>query len=137
VDVTGRYWKSRLTDPLTAEQRRINNDLVYSFNVSLRHDLPDSPWAWGAGIEDGRNATFYRLDYSQKFSTNAPMVFAFLEHKDVFGLRVRASVVNIVRQKELNHEVFYVDRRDGPVAFTTDTSTAFGYIYRLNVSGSF
>jgi outer membrane receptor for ferrienterochelin and colicins len=137
VDVSGRYWKSRLTDPLTAEQRRINNDLVYSFNVSLRHDLPDSPWAWGAGIEDGRNSAFYRLDYSQKFSTNAPMVFAFLEHKDVFGLRVRASVVNIARQKELNHEVFYVDRRDGPVDYTVDTSTAFGYIYRLNVSGSF
>lgn len=137
VDATGRYWKSQLTDPLTQELRRINNDRIYSLNVGLRHDLPDSPWAWGAGIEEGRSSAFYRLDYSQAFSTNAPMLWVFLEHKDLFGLRVRASVVNLARHKELNHEVFYVDRRDGPVDFTADTSTTFGYIYRLNVTGSF
>jgi hypothetical protein len=137
VDVNGQYSKSRLTDPLTQQQRRTNNDTIYSFNVGLRHDLPDSPWAWGGGIEDERYSPFYRLDYSQKTRTNAPLLWVFLEHKNVFGLRVRASVVNLARHKELNNEVFYVDRRDGPVDFTVDTATAFGYIYRLNVTGSF
>lgn len=42
-----------------------------------------------------------------------------------------------VREPERTLQVSYVDRRDGPVAYTRDSPLHFGRIYRLQVSGTF
>jgi len=152
LDFDGELRKSSLRDPLTDVFRWINDDKIFTYEITLRHDIPNSNWAWGAGAEDGRYATTYRLDQTTRFRTGAPYTWAFVEHKDIFGLTVKAELGNLLGRSENFTRTAYgtllgqpgdLDppfirgRRNGPLGFTEDRSREFGLIYRLTVSGSF
>jgi outer membrane receptor for ferrienterochelin and colicins len=137
LDFEGELRKSSLRDPLTGIHRRINDDKIFTNEATLRHDIPGSNWAWGAGVEDFRYSKFLRLDQSTRFRTGAPYSWIFVEHKDVMGLTVQANLGNLLGRSENFTRTVYADRRDGPIAFVEDRSRQFGLIYRLTVSGSF
>lgn len=152
LDFEGEVRRSSLRDPLTGIHRRISDDKIYSYEATLRHDIPGSNWAWGAGVEESRYSDFLRLDQITRFRTGAPYSWIFLEHKDVFGLTVQANLGNLFGRSENFTRTAYGDllgqpggldrdfirgRRNGPVAFIEDRSREFGLIYRLTVSGSF
>ncbi|MBK9431394.1 MAG: hypothetical protein IPN50_02865 [Sphingomonadales bacterium] len=126
-----------LRDPLTGEKRPISNRGRVGWNVEFRQDIPGSNWAWGGSADDSSDYGFYRLDYYSREYRTGPMMGVFVEHKDIFGLKLRAQVYNLAGQTEGYDEVFYVDRRDGPVDFTHTGTNKYGLIYRLNVSGTF
>ena len=137
LDIEGEIRKSSLTDPVTGVSRRINDDKIFTYEATLRHDIPGSNWAWGAGIEDFRFSKFLRLDQSNNFRTAAPYSWIFVEHKDVFGLTVQANLGNLFGRGERFTRTVYENRRNGPIAFIEDRNREFGLIYRLTVSGSF
>ena len=39
-----------MRDPLTGEKRPISNNLKDLAELSLRHDIPDTDWAWGGEL---------------------------------------------------------------------------------------
>ena len=137
LDIEGEVRKSSLRDPLTGISRRINDDKIFTYEATLRHDIPGSNWAWGAGIEDFRYSDFLRLDQINRFRTAAPYSWIFVEHKNVMGLTVQANLGNLFGRSENFTRTAYANRRDGPIAFVEDRSREFGLIYRLTVSGSF
>ncbi|MEO9468668.1 TonB-dependent receptor plug domain-containing protein [Parasphingorhabdus sp.] len=155
LDIEGEIRKSNLTDPLTGVSRRINDDKIFTYEVSLRHDVPGSDWAWGFGAEDFRFSDFLRLDQINSFQTRAPFAWIFVEHKDVFGLTVNATLNNVFNQGERFTRTafgqfdtpdgtygnaldgFIRGRRNGAVGFVEDRTRKFGLVYRLTVSGSF
>ena len=137
LDIEGEVRKSSLRDPLTGIFRRISDDKIFTYEATLRHDIPGSDWAWGAGIEDFRYSDFLRLDQINSFRTGAPYSWVFIEHKDVLGLTVQANLGNLFGRSENFTRTVYANRRDGPIAFVEDRSREFGLIYRLTVSGSF
>ncbi|MEH6791674.1 TonB-dependent receptor plug domain-containing protein [Parasphingorhabdus sp.] len=137
LDFTGEVRKSSLRDPLTGIHRRISDDKIFTYEATLRHDIPGSDWAWGAGVEDRRYSDFLRLDQITRFRTGAPYSWIFVEHKDVMGLTVQANLGNLFGHSENFTRTVYANRRDGPIAFIEDRSRQFGLIYRLTVSGSF
>lgn len=137
LDLEGEVRKSSLRDPLTGIFRRISDDKIFTYEANLRHDIPGSNWAWGAGIEDFRFSDFLRLDQINRFRTGAPYSWIFVEHKDVLGLTVQANLGNLFGRSENFTRTVFADRRDGPIAFVEDRSREFGLIYRLTVSGSF
>ena len=137
LDIEGEVRKSSLRDPLTGIFRRISDDKIFTYEATLRHDIPGSDWAWGAGIEDFRYSDFLRLDQINSFRTGAPYSWVFIEHKDVLGLTVQANLGNLFGRSENFARTVYANRRDGPIAFVEDRSREFGLIYRLTVSGSF
>ena len=49
----------------------------------------------------------------------------FLEHKDIFGLKVRVAVANLFNSKDRNQSVNYVHRRDGPVDYARDFTLTY------------
>lgn len=152
LDIEGDVRKSSLRDPLTGIFRRISDDKIFTYEATLRHDIPGSNWAWGAGVEDSRYSDFLRLDQINRFRTAAPYSWIFIEHKDVLGLTVQANLGNLFGRAENFTRTAFGDllgqpgdldrgfvrgRRDGPIAFVEDRSREFGLIYRLTVSGSF
>jgi outer membrane receptor for ferrienterochelin and colicins len=152
LDFEGEVRKSSLRDPLTGIFRRISDDKIFTYEATLRHDIPGSNWAWGAGVEDSRYSSFLRLDQINNFRTGAPYSWIFVEHKDVLGLTVQANLGNLFgRSENFTRSVFgnimgqpgdldppfIRGRRDGPLGFVEDRSREFGLIYRLTVSGSF
>ncbi|NNC73078.1 MAG: outer membrane beta-barrel protein [Sphingomonadaceae bacterium] len=128
---------SRVRDPLTGENRRISNDFSHYFEIELRHDIPNTDWAWGVSYEHYAEANSFRLNQIGSFEQYPGFAGAYIEHKDVFGLRVRGGVYNLLGNNEDFTRIVSVDRRDGPIAFTEDRSRNFGPIFSFTVAGSF
>lgn len=137
LDLIGAWQTASLRDPLTGEKRPLSNRGRSYWNADFRHDIPNTQWAYGVFAEDNSDYGFYRLDYFGRDYRTEPMVGAFIEHKNVLGLKVRGQVFNLAGQTEGYDEVFYVDRRDGPIDFTHTGRNNYGLIYRATVSGTF
>jgi hypothetical protein len=130
-------WRdTRLRDPLLGTHRQFNGNRSY-WNVDFRQDIPGTPWTWGLFSELQSRNYFHRLNYEQVFWNSKPFGQIFLEHKDVFGLKVRVAVGNLYNSKDRTREWFYVARRDGAVDFTRDDRLVWHPLYRLTISGTF
>lgn len=128
--------KTRVRDALFINRPLSNRSISY-WSVAFRHDVPGSDLAWGFSGERDVATQFYRLDYQSR-EINASIVSSlFVEHKDILGLKIRVTAQNLFNQKELNREIFYLARRDGPVDFTRATDIEWGPMLRLTVSGTF
>jgi hypothetical protein len=136
LDVFASLRDTRLRDPLDGSYREFNGNRSY-WSLDFRHDVPGTNWTWGLFAESQSTNHSYRLDFEEHFTPANPFGLVFLEHKNVHGLKVRVAVANLFRQYERTEQVFYVDRRNGPVDFTRDYRLEFGHIYRLQVSGTF
>jgi hypothetical protein len=87
---------SSVTDPLTGLDRRFSAGLVNSYTIDFRHDIPNSNWAWGGSAVGYRESANFRLNQISHFTEAGPDVEAFIEHKDILGLTVRADVKNLL-----------------------------------------
>lgn len=130
-------WRdTSVIDPLFGTVRQLSGNRYY-WNAGFRQDIPNTPWTWGLFAERQSKNYFYRLDYEERFWGSQPFGEVFLEHKDLFGLKVRFAVANLFNSKDRNQSVNYVDRRDGPVDYSRDFTLTFHPIYRLQISGTF
>jgi outer membrane receptor for ferrienterochelin and colicins len=127
---------TRVRDPLLGTYRQFNGNRPY-WNVDFRQDIPGTPWTWGLFSEMESKNYAYRLDFEQVDYHSVPFGVVFLEHKKLFGLKVRVAVANLFKSRDRSQQISYVDRRDGPVDYTRDFGLTFGWIYRLQVSGTF
>lgn len=137
VDIRTFLQKTSVLDPLTLVHRRVNNDVGWGLDLDFRHDIPGSDWAWGAYVGHTDPGYFYRLDYRFRNWQNRPFGLVYVEHKDLLGLKVRAQVNNVTNQVARFEELFYVDRRDGPINSTENMTVRFGQELRLQISGTF
>ncbi|MEQ1718421.1 MAG: hypothetical protein ABL907_20965, partial [Hyphomicrobium sp.] len=137
IDATGELRKSRVLDPVTGTHRRISNDLVRTWQIDLRHDIPNSPIAWGANISDTRQGPLFRLDEFFHQTLTRPFIVVYAEHKDVRGLTVRLSLRNLLSTSDLIVRDTFVSRRNGPVAFSERQLRHIHLFGALTISGSF
>lgn len=148
LDLEGEVRKSSVRDPLSFIKRRITGDKIFSYKISLRHDVPRSDWAWGLGVEDDNSAAFFRLDRLSDFIAYGIDTWVFVEHKNIAGLTVTARLDNLLNSGEgftrtvfgsydPDTDMLIPGRRNGPIAFIEDRRRTSGLIYRLTVSGNF
>lgn len=130
--------RSELDDPLTGQQRQLANLVTRLVEVNLRHDIPSTDWAWGAGFEHVERQPYVRLN-EVGYDNEGPIFdFYFVEHKDVFGMTVRLDVINLANARHKTYRTVYTGRRDNsPVDFIEDQSRLIGPIFRLGVKGNF
>ncbi len=134
ADMTWR--RNRVRDPLTGLWRDQSFGQDYIVDLSLRHDIPGSNLAWGAGYFDERYAPGLRLDTIEKEYTVGPFVTAFVEHKNVAGFTVKLSYRNLATMKDGFDRTVFVDRRGGPIAFSESRRRGFGSYFQLTVTGT-
>lgn len=129
---------SSLTDPLTGERRQLGRLGVRAIELTLRHDVPGSDWAWGAGFEHLKVTPYYRRN-EVGFDNEGPVFdFYFIEHKDVFGTTVRFDVINLANARHNLYRTVYTGQRNtSPVDFIEDQRRLIGPIFRLGIRGNF
>jgi outer membrane receptor for ferrienterochelin and colicins len=137
LDVTLALQSTSVRDPLLLTNRPISERGRSYWSIYFRHDIPKTQLAWGFSAEDKSDTGFYRLDYYSRSSNNGPFVFAFIEHKNVLGLKARLTLLNLAGQHESSGELYYVNRRDGPLDFSRSGLFRYGHFYRLSLSGTF
>jgi len=128
---------SRLDDPLTGEPRPISNSLRRLAELTFRHDVPETDWAWGTGMSYSYSALNYRLTEVGRQWEGPVWAYVYIEHKDVFGLTLRATVNNILGADSMWDRTVYVGRRTGPVDFVETRDRLIGQIFSFQVRGRF
>lgn len=137
VDVQAQLQDSAVKDPLTGETRNISNSLMRYSELSLRHDIPKSDWAWGAGAAYYFAALDYRLTEVGRFWEGPVWGNLYIENKNVHGLTVRAGLYNLFAADSMWDRTVYENRRTGPVAFVQEVHRQIGPIYSFSVRGKF
>ena len=138
LDMTLGFERTRVRDPLTGEQRAISGIRDRWGSLELRHDVPGTAFAWGASASYDHFTTYYRLTEVFR-SWEGPFWFgAFVEHKDIAGLTVRADVSNVFNARHRLVRTIYDGYRDThPIASFQNNNQLIGPIFELSVKGTF
>ncbi len=137
LDARLQLQRSRVEDPLTGEDRSISNFLLRLVEVGLRHDIPDSDWAWGGNLNHVLGAPAFRLNEVGRQWEGPSFASLYVEHKDVMGLTVRATVGNLLGARSMWFREVYQGRRTGPIAFIEDRNRTIGPIFSFSIRGRF
>jgi len=141
LDVNAGFEWTRVKDPLTGKFRPISGNYDRWGNAELRHDVPGTPFAWGVNVQYNHYAKNYYLTEIIR-TLDIPLAFgAFVEHKNVMGLTVRASVFNVFDGVGGHHtvdRVVYSGFRDrAPIAFFEKHDDLVGPLFNFSVKGTF
>lgn len=129
---------SSLIDPVTKQKRQISYLATRVVNVSLRHDIPHSNWAWGAAIESEEVTDYYRVGEFGYDNEGPVFDIWFLENKDVLGMTVKFQVINLFNARHRLYRTVYDGPRDvAPVLLREDRAQLIGPLFRLSVKGTF
>lgn len=137
LDAQIGFERSRVRDPLTGENRVISNTRDHWADVTLRHDIPGTQIAWGLGLSLDHYGLAYYLDEINQ-SWEGPYASAFIELKDVKGLKVNFQVFNLNDGHVRNYRTVYSGRRStAPVSFYERQHQMVGPLFTLTVQGTF
>lgn len=132
-------WRdSKVDDPLTGISRQLSRDKKTFWHARMRHDIPDTSWAYGAGVREYADYKGFRLFTTDDPTLERPITYAFIEHKDVLGMKIKTELTNLIDSREEFTRGVFTDRRDrGVLDFTEFQSRAFGPILNIEFSGTF
>lgn len=77
-----------------------------------------------------------RLDATKHDDTKGAFVTAFVEHKKVAGFTVKLPYRNLAGMTDAFDRTVFVDRRDGPIAFSESRRRKFGQYFQLTMTGT-
>ena len=138
IDIVAVQRWMNVTDAFTGTDRNFSSDRINSLDLDFRHDIPRSDWAWGGSIFTFSDSPYFRRSEFGRENEGPVFLKAFVEHKDVLGLTVQASVGNILgARNDFERTVFDGDRADGIVAFREVADRRIGPIFRMSISGNF
>jgi hypothetical protein len=129
--------RARVRDPLTGLPREISNTHDRWAQLTLRHDVPGTQFAWGGGLSfDHYGRTYYLDEVNQQWE--GPYASAFVEFKNVRGMKVNFEVFNLNDGHVRYWRDVYLGRRNiAPMAFLERQHQKVGPIFTLTISGTF
>ena len=138
LEVTVQLEESELTDPLTGETRSFGGFQDRELDVELRHDVPGSDWAWGAGLEYNHTLPYYRLGETGIDTEGPTYTYAFVEHKDVFGMTANLSIFNLTDGRAILDRYVHDGYRDrSPLLFREVRDLSVQPIFSFRLTGDF
>ena len=138
IDLTVGFENTSVRDPLTGEKRAISGTRDRWASVSLRHDIPGSNIAWGGALSHDHFGKNYFLTEVYRSWEGPVWGNVFVEHKDIYGLTVRATAGNLFNARHRFDRTVYDGRRDtDPVLFVQKNNQLIGPIFSLSVRGNF
>ena len=137
VDADIGMERARVRDPLTGLLRQISDTHDRWAALALRHDVPHTQFAWGAGLQfDHYSPNWYLDEVNQQWE--GPYASVFVEFKNVHGMKVNFQVFNINDGHVRYWRDVYSGRRNiSPLAFMEIQHQLVGPIFTLTVSRRF
>lgn len=133
--------ESRVNDPLTGQARRISEEGIFNYEIEFRHDIAGTPWAYGLEYNDWTQERYFGLSQFVHPYQSAGMGVAFLEHKDIFGMKGAIVFINLLNNHENLRRTYYdVDVPNGVRTLTREENRNWSLTQRfvqLELSGKF
>ena len=137
IEGSGSLQDSSIEDPITLTNRRQNRTVLWDYNLSLRHDIPQTSWAWGVDLEQERQSPFFRRDEIRDINFDRFFTNYFITHKDVFGMTVSLRLQN-TPNATLDRERFIFDGdRNGNLLRREFVARTRGNRISLEISDTF
>ena len=133
----GKYYDTEVDDPVTDQRRSINSHLIWQWNLELRHDVPDTNWAWGAEIEGFKSEPYYQINQVSLNGNEPAFALAYIQHKDVAGMTATATLGNLFNQRDTYWRQVYAPDRNGALVRSEEYARAFGPIVTFELKGKF
>jgi hypothetical protein len=129
---------SRVADPLTGERRDFSGFTDRIVELSYRHDVPDTDWAYGGAAEYVHVTKAFRLNEVGRQFEGPVFANLFVEHKDLLGFTVRATAGNLLNARSRWDRVVYAGRRNrAPIDFVETRNRLIGPIFSFSIRGTF
>ncbi|MBN8815571.1 MAG: TonB-dependent receptor [Sphingomonas sp.] len=138
LDATMGIERTRVADPLTGVERSISGNHDVWLDFAFRQDVPRSRFAWGAEASyDHFNKSYYPTQVQR--SWEGPWwLSSFIERKDLAGMTVRLTVLNLLNARHrLDRFVYTGYRTISPLSFREQHNQLIGPIIALSVKGTF
>jgi len=129
--------RARVRDPLTGLPREISNTHDRWAQLTLRHDVPGTQFAWGGGLSfDHYGPSWYLDEVNQQWE--GPYASVFVEFKKVHGAKVNFEIFNINDGHVRYWRDVYSGRRNvAPLDFLERQHQMVGPIFTLTISKAF
>ena len=137
LNLTLGFEQTSVRDPLTGDKRAISGSRDRWVAAGLRHDIPGTQIAYGVNANHDHYVHQFYLTEVYRSWEGPWWVSAFVEHKDVMGLTVRATVGNLLNARHRTERVVFVGRRNDPIDFYQSHDQLIGPIFSLQVRGNF
>jgi len=138
VDVEFTYERSSIRDPLTGIDRYFSRHFDREWDISLRHDIAGTEWAWGIGAQYNHVQPSYRLSQVSLSYEGPTYSYGFIEHKNVFGLTASLNVFNLTDGRSIFERTVYDGPRDSSaVLFNEAQDLSVQPIFRFELTGNF
>lgn len=137
LDWTASFRDSSVDDAVTGERRHLSGTRHSFYALNFRQDLSGTPWAWGFSFEDGHNAPGFGVTQVTRSSDSAGRLGAFVQHKDLAGMKARLSVSNLLDTHSRVIRVGYAGTVADPVSSIEDRTRTQGLQMGLSLAGSF
>lgn len=137
LDATFVLQKSVLRDPFTGEKRNWSGFVNRQANFELRHDIPNTDWAWSMEANHNHIQARYRSNEVDRSWEGPWFVSAEVENKNVLGMTVAAGVGNILDARSYrDRTVFTGIRGQSPIDFIEDRNRRIGPIFYFSLRGN-
>jgi len=138
LDIEFTYEKSSVKDPLTGIDRYFSRHFDREWDISLRHDISGTDWAWGLGAQYNHVQPSYRLSQVSLSYEGPTYSYGFIEHKNVFGLTASLNVFNLTDGRSIFERTVYDGPRNtSPVLFNEAQDLSVQPIIRFELTGNF
>jgi len=99
LEASGGLADSRIEDPVTLIDRPVNSTTLWNYNIELRQDIPNTPFAWQANVSQSRASEFFRRDEILDTQFIRPEASLTFIHKTLFGLQWSVTASNLLNFK--------------------------------------
>lgn len=138
LDLEFTYEKSSIKDPLTGIDRPFSRHFDREWDISFRHDVPSTDWAWGLGAQYTHVQPSFRLSQVSLNYEGPTYSYGFVEHKNVFGMTASLNVFNLTDGRAIFERTVYDGPRDrSAVLFNEAQDLSVQPIFRFELTGSF
>jgi hypothetical protein len=147
---SGLWQETDVEDPVTEVSRQFSNERDWSYNVSLRHDLPELKLAWGASAAGLSERMEFRSAEDILFDRPGTRFDVYVDSTMIPGITVRVSASNVFHPEEFRTRTFYASdpldpvapaRSTGVVSRTEERKQKGGpdgtQVFSIRLSGSF
>ena len=96
---------SEIKDPFSGEKRRLNGETKTFWEIEFRHDIPNTPYAYGFEVEEFENSEVFRRSQISLYDQSKPTYEVYVEHKDFFGVNAVFTSLTWRTSRKISGEI--------------------------------
>ena len=121
VRFSGLWQETRVTDPLTGEDRSFSNEKDWNYLVSFRQELPGLKSAWGGSAQRTSVRSEFKRFEDIAYDRLGDRLDLFVETTQIEGVTLRLSLGNVAPTPEDRVRTFYSGTRASGLLARTET----------------